>query len=183
VRRRLAALLIVIGAALSLVAAVRYAEGWYRRDQIRQRWEAMQAHADVARARAFDIGLGNQKAAVGAPVARLVISRIGLDEVVIEAWVPTSSTPRRDICRVARSPVRVGTRSSQLTATAISIAWANCRWVTRSRPKRASSAANGWSSRVAWSTSMHQRSSLHRRRRSRSRPAGRFDSSARRPTD
>ncbi len=83
-RRRFAAVLIVIGAALCLVAAVRYAEGWYRRDQIRQRWAAMQAHADVAAARLVDFGVGSQKAAVGAPVARLVISRIALDEVVIE---------------------------------------------------------------------------------------------------
>jgi sortase A len=88
VRSRLAAVLIICGAALCLVAAGRYAEGWYRREQIRQRWEEMQAHADVASARSLELGVGDAKTAVGSPVARLVISRIGLDEVVIEGVDP-----------------------------------------------------------------------------------------------
>ena len=83
-RRRVAILLIAVGAALSVFAGARYVDGWYRRDQIRQRWAAMMAKAEVASARSQVEGGREATAAVGAPVARLVISRIGLDEVVVE---------------------------------------------------------------------------------------------------
>ena len=84
VRRRFAVLLIVIGAVLTLVAGGRYARGWYRRDQLRQRWAEMAAKADVASARALVEGARGESLSVGSPVARLVISRIGLDEIVVE---------------------------------------------------------------------------------------------------
>jgi LPXTG-site transpeptidase (sortase) family protein len=84
VRRRLAAIFIIVGAALSLAAGGRYARGWYRRDQIRQQWAAMSAKADVASARALVESASDQSVSVGSPVARLVIARIKLDEVVVE---------------------------------------------------------------------------------------------------
>ena len=83
-RRRIAAALIVLGAALCLVAGGRYAQGWYRRDQLRQQWQALQARADVASARSALEVVRDQPASVGSPVARLRIARIGLDEIVVE---------------------------------------------------------------------------------------------------
>ena len=83
-RRRLAAVFIVVGAALSLVAAGRYGTGWYRRDRIRQQWAALSATSDVASARALVEAMSDTSVSVGSPVARLVIPRIELDEVVVE---------------------------------------------------------------------------------------------------
>jgi LPXTG-site transpeptidase (sortase) family protein len=84
VPRRIAAALVLFGAALCLVAAGRYAEGWYRRDQLRQQWEALEASADIAAARSAVEVVRDGPASVGSPVARLRIARIALDEVVIE---------------------------------------------------------------------------------------------------
>lgn len=83
-RKRLAAVFIVVGAALSLAAAGRYGTGWYRRDQIRQQWAAMSARSDVVAARALVESRRDESVSVGSPVARLVIPRIELDEVVVE---------------------------------------------------------------------------------------------------
>jgi len=83
-KRLSAVFLLVVGAALSLVAAGRYGTGWYRRDQIRQQWVAALARSDVASARALAESASDASVSVGSPVARLVIPRIELDEVVVE---------------------------------------------------------------------------------------------------
>lgn len=79
--------LCVIGVLLVGYAGVRYAKGAYRADALRREWEAQQAHATVALAReratkAVSATFG--RTAIGAPVARLQISRIHLDEIVVE---------------------------------------------------------------------------------------------------
>lgn len=67
-------------------AGWRYLDGALRADQARREWEAQRAAALVAtaRARAFDASTVPTTLAVGAPVARLTIPRIHLDEIVIE---------------------------------------------------------------------------------------------------
>jgi sortase A len=75
------------GAVMTAYAGVRYVEGALRADQARRQWEAQQAAAlvDAARSRArFDIGAVAIPVAVGAPIARLTIPRIHLDEIVLE---------------------------------------------------------------------------------------------------
>jgi len=68
-------------------AGLEYAKGAYRADLARQQWEAQQARNAVATAReraANSVAFASRSAAVGAPVARLSIPRIGLDEIVVE---------------------------------------------------------------------------------------------------
>src|SRR6185369_7050626 len=55
------------------------------RDRARQQWEAMRAHELVSSVRSSASAvLRDDRAAQGEPVARLLIPRIGLDEVVLE---------------------------------------------------------------------------------------------------
>jgi len=62
-----------------------YAVGIARADEARQEWDAGEAHRAVARARAAAAGRRPQSAPTGgAAVARLVIPRIDLDEIVLE---------------------------------------------------------------------------------------------------
>jgi sortase A len=73
------------GLLLSFVGG-RYAVGIAQADEARQQWDAGDAHRAVARARE---AVARQAAfvsapAAGAPVARLVIPKIDLDEIVIE---------------------------------------------------------------------------------------------------
>jgi len=84
VRSRIAAAFLLFGAALCLVAGGRYAQGWYRRDELRQQWQGRQARDEVAAARSAVVSMRDQPASVGSPVARLRIARIGLDEIVVE---------------------------------------------------------------------------------------------------
>jgi sortase A len=68
-------------------AVLWYAKGAYRAEQARQQWEQQQARAMVAQARSRAASGGTaamEQVAVGAPVARLRIPRIHLDEVVLE---------------------------------------------------------------------------------------------------
>ena len=68
-------------------AGLRYARGAYQADLARQQWEARQAQSEVAAARervANSVTFASHSVAVGTPVARLRIPRIGLDEIVIE---------------------------------------------------------------------------------------------------
>jgi sortase A len=65
---------------------VQYGLGAYRADVARREWEAQQARAAVALAR-DRVARGTaavQQVAMGAPVARLWIPRIHLDEIVLE---------------------------------------------------------------------------------------------------
>ena len=86
IRRALGASLYVLGALLLLHAGVTYARAAIARDAARAEWEAMdarraiqEAHATLDRATTSPIG-----ARPGAPVARLVIPRLGMDEIVVE---------------------------------------------------------------------------------------------------
>lgn len=79
--------LCVAGAALVCHASLQYARGAYRADLVRQQWEEQLARSTVAAARdrvANSVAFASRSVAVGAPVARLRIPRIRLDEVVVE---------------------------------------------------------------------------------------------------
>jgi sortase A len=76
-----------VGAAMVAYAGMRYAQGALRADQARRQWEEQRAAALVAvarsRARIDETALSSH-AAIGAPIARLTIPRIHLDEIVLE---------------------------------------------------------------------------------------------------
>lgn len=72
------------GLLLSFVGG-RYAVGIARADEARQQWDAGEAHRAVVRAHEMTSHAAFLSApASGAPVARLVIPKIDLDEIVIE---------------------------------------------------------------------------------------------------
>jgi LPXTG-site transpeptidase (sortase) family protein len=85
VRRAVGLALVVGGGLLLSFAMSRYAMGWYRAEQARQAWYAAEARSAVALAHASTESADREERITkGAPVARLVIPRIGLDEVVLE---------------------------------------------------------------------------------------------------
>ena len=63
-----------------------YLDGALRADQARRQWEQQRAAAlvSMSRARAFDASVLSTNFAIGAPVARLTIPRIHLDDIVLE---------------------------------------------------------------------------------------------------
>ena len=73
-----------VGGLLAAHAGVRYAVGSYRAGQARLAWEEMEAHQQVALSRTRAGQQSYERPVTGAPVARLVIPRIGLDEIVLE---------------------------------------------------------------------------------------------------
>jgi sortase A len=77
-------LLIASGAALLIVSAGSVARAALARDAARTRWAELEAQRAVRGARAVASDGVRWTAARGAPVARLVIPRLGLDEVVVE---------------------------------------------------------------------------------------------------
>ena len=81
-----AASLFLLGAALIVFVAGRYLVGEYRADVARRQWDERRAQALVAQARdRANVPTTSVEAiAAGAPVARLRIPRIRLDEIVIE---------------------------------------------------------------------------------------------------
>ena len=85
-RRRIAGLtLLIAGGLLFSFAGARYAMGAVVQDEARRQWDEANAHSALNAARALairDHSLG--PLVEGAPVARLVIPRIGLDEIVLE---------------------------------------------------------------------------------------------------
>jgi LPXTG-site transpeptidase (sortase) family protein len=84
-RRTLGALLCAVGAGILVYAGAAYARAAIERDRVRTAWEAMQARAAVVAARAaLDRSVGARTLAHGAPIGRLEIPAIGLDEVVVE---------------------------------------------------------------------------------------------------
>lgn len=85
VRRRVGAGLIAAGVLLVTFATARYAEGAVRAERARERWEAAQARQAVEAVRrgAFT-SIAANGFAPGAPVARLLIPRLALDEIVVE---------------------------------------------------------------------------------------------------
>ena len=85
-RRRLAgAVLTASGALLLGYAATGYARAVVARDAARAAWDAAEARRAVAGVRSLAVGGGARADyATGAPVARLLIPRLGMDEVVVE---------------------------------------------------------------------------------------------------
>lgn len=76
-----------VGVFLIGDASIQYATGAYRADLARRQWNEQQASAIVAQARvraASGISGEIEHIALGAPVARLLIPRIHLDEIVLE---------------------------------------------------------------------------------------------------
>lgn len=77
--------LVVTGGLILSLSGARYAIGAVRADRARGAWDAMQAKDALAEARSIALNPGPRVPLVtGAPVARLVIPRIGLDEIVLE---------------------------------------------------------------------------------------------------
>jgi sortase A len=84
VRRRLGLILCFVGGSLLFVAGGRYALGAVRADNARQAWNQARASQAAALARSAVFYGETAKLVGGAPVARLVIPRIGLDEIVLQ---------------------------------------------------------------------------------------------------
>ena len=78
--------LFCIGGATVAFAGGRYAMGAWQQQEARRSWEEAEARAVVALARRHAVtGVTNAlMVAPGAPVARLIIPRLGLDEIVLE---------------------------------------------------------------------------------------------------
>lgn len=83
-RRRVGALLYLLGGALLLHTGSTYARGALARSEARGVWERAEAQRAVRDARLIDFGDGAALVRRGAPIARLVIPSIGLDEIVVE---------------------------------------------------------------------------------------------------
>jgi len=85
VRKLLGLAFFVAGAFLLSFVGGRYAVGIAHADEARRAWDVGEAHRAVARARTAAAHTFLQSApAAGAPVARLVIPRLDLDEIVVE---------------------------------------------------------------------------------------------------
>jgi sortase A len=84
-RKRIGLLLYVVGGLLLSFSVGRYGVGAYKADQARQAWDAAEAREAVALARSVSLHHGQRESLLaGAPVARLVIPRLDLDEIVLE---------------------------------------------------------------------------------------------------
>jgi sortase A len=83
--RKLGLGLYLAGGAILLHAGVTIARGYVARDAARVAWEAAEARRAVAKLRAGLSGMAlSASASRGTPVARLLIPRLGFDEVVVE---------------------------------------------------------------------------------------------------
>ncbi|HXT14429.1 MAG TPA: class D sortase [Gemmatimonadaceae bacterium] len=84
-RRQLGLALCVSGGLILSATGGRYAFGAYRADQARTAWDESQAHSAVASARSAALNRGPREMLVaGAPMAHIIIPRIGLDAIVLE---------------------------------------------------------------------------------------------------
>jgi LPXTG-site transpeptidase (sortase) family protein len=84
-RKRIGLLLYVVGGLLLSFAVGRYGVGVAKADQARQAWDEAEGRAAVALARSAALHHGMRETPVdGAPVARIVIPRLDLDEIVLE---------------------------------------------------------------------------------------------------
>jgi len=84
VRRALGFGLVIAGGLTLSFAGGRYAIGAAKADHARQAWDAASAHEAVVNARSSAVPRDRAPFAAGAPMARLIIPRIGLDEIVLE---------------------------------------------------------------------------------------------------
>ena len=82
-RRVVSSALIVCGALLLIGSATSGARGAIARDAARARWAEMEAERSVVGAK-LSTGEARWSEARGTPVARVIIPRLGLDEVVVE---------------------------------------------------------------------------------------------------
>ena len=91
-RRKTAAgiALVVAGTGLVAWAGNAYARGWLAQDRARSEWEQRVARAEVERGRALATGSARGESVEGAPVARLVIAKIALDDIVLEGVTPAA---------------------------------------------------------------------------------------------
>ncbi len=83
-RRRVGALCLLIGGALLVYTGSTYARGALARSDARSAWERAEAQRAVRESRLIDFGESDARVARGAPIARLIIPSIGLDEIVVE---------------------------------------------------------------------------------------------------
>ena len=84
-RRATGFVLFTAGGLMLSFAGARYMSGMYRADQARRAWEQEDARAQVALARSLaEHPLRQGRLVEGAAVARLIIPRIGMDEIVLE---------------------------------------------------------------------------------------------------
>ena len=83
-RRAVSLALVGAGSCLLVVSASSIVSGAVARDSARTRWAELEAQRAATGARAMMAGGTGWAAAPGAPVARLLIPRLGLDEVVVE---------------------------------------------------------------------------------------------------
>jgi sortase A len=83
-RRVLGYALVCIGVASAAYAGGRYAVGESQRREARRAWDERQAQSVVSMARSTATSIGVADLLPGAPVARLLIPRIQLDEIVLE---------------------------------------------------------------------------------------------------
>jgi sortase A len=85
IARRLAGWLLVAGGVGTLlVVGAEYGRGRVARDRVRAEWAAAEAQRARLAANARLAAVALAEPALGTPVARLLIPRIGLDEIVVE---------------------------------------------------------------------------------------------------
>ena len=82
--------LVVAGAGLVAWAGNAYARGWLAQDRARAEWEQRLARAEVERGRSLAAGSARGESVEGAPVARLLIPKIALDDIVLEGVTPAA---------------------------------------------------------------------------------------------
>jgi LPXTG-site transpeptidase (sortase) family protein len=83
-RRRLGFVVMLAGGVLTTFAGSRYVSGAAAQDQARAEWEAMSARAAFEGVAAY-AGRERETALIhGAPVARLIIPKVGMDEIILE---------------------------------------------------------------------------------------------------
>jgi sortase A len=82
-RQAVSFVLIGLGSCLLVGSAVSVARGAIARDAARTRWAELEAQRSARGARAL-VGQAGWAIALGSPVARLVIPKLDLDEVVVE---------------------------------------------------------------------------------------------------
>ena len=82
--------LVVAGSALVAWAGSGYARGWLAQERARAEWEQELAHSQAANVRTIALGAAASSPREGAPVARLVIPKIALDDIVLEGVTPAA---------------------------------------------------------------------------------------------
>jgi len=83
-RRWVSRALIIGGATLLIGAGASVARAALARESARSRWAELEAQRAVADARVTESGGARWGTARGTPVARLIVPRLGIDEVVVE---------------------------------------------------------------------------------------------------